>query len=517
MRRILFTISRLRCLAIAPLLLMLAGCSAHYRQALEDYRRAEPIPFHLKTMEWAQSADTAAADLETSAGLTNMELRPTWADELTTSPQSVFLRFAADFFDMEPIQLAQQLEPLKHNDQLQLLLADQLQWEELSLAVAWHNPSIQAARDHWQATLNQYNQAIFLENLIAEFRAFTRYLKVDVGKRLNQKMIQQFFPYPSTISLKGELIGQQALVAELNWQLALRSSVVKAGESFFEYQQLHRAEKTTRENVKLVENFLRVIEERYQSGTATQANLLKVQTELQRQNKLLLDLQARIRVSRAQLNALLNRAPTEPLGPPTDEDLAHAPPAGVEQLLQAALTSRQEINRQRAKVARITFAIRLGEVMNRPLISQGYSNFERGMVQEASAGAARPSYGLKAKAADRPAFAQAEAYLTELRQRLSAEKKVLAQLVAETGGMAQAMIDRLDIARREVELLEEIVLPQNQSAYESAMSGYASGRATFLDLLDSERELIKARLALHQARRDLNLHLLRLVNVRGRF
>jgi len=46
----------------------------------------------------------------------------------------------------------------------------------------------------------------------------------------------------------------------------------------------------------------------------------------------------------------------------------------------------------------------------------------------------------------------------------------------------------------------QIVLPESDSAYQIALSGYSAGRMSFLDLLDAARALIQARLEAHQVR-----------------
>ena len=71
------------------------------------------------------------------------------------------------------------------------------------------------------------------------------------------------------------------------------------------------------------------------------------------------------------------------------------------------------------------------------------------------------------------------------------------------------------MARRAVRLVEQIILPQDRSTYETTLSNYTAGRATFIDLLDTERALIEARLDLDAARRDANRALLRLAEVAG--
>ena len=181
-------------------------------------------------------------------------------------------------------------------------------------------------------------------------------------------------------------------------------------------------------------------------------------------------------------------------------------------LIDVALDNRQEVLMQRAVVERTAIALRMGEVMNRPLATQGYGLFERGAGAEASEGPPLEPFGAAAMTSERPAFAQTEAYLVELRQRLQAEKSQLEEVRLRTMSMAEEWLQELDMAQREVQLVEEIVLPQSRSAYETTLSAYTAGRVSFADLIDAERDLLEARLELDQAFRDLNQTLI----LRGR-
>lgn len=497
---------------VSILLVSIAGCSAHYRKALEEYENAEPIPFYSRTLAWMESP---AAVVTVPAPVTS----PTLLRELeqaTTPARDALVSLTAQLLRADASVLARRIEALKTPEHVQKALGTELNWDDLRLAVAQHNPAVKAAREHWQATMNQYNQATFLENLIAEYRSFTRYLGVEAGKPLNRQMLQAFFPYPSTIALKGEMVREQVRLAELDWQRTMRDSILEAGNAFYNYQYLHRAETATLENVILAQGLVDSINERNRAGTATQADLTKVQTELERQRNRLKDIRAKQQASIARINALLERPPDAPLGRPEDKDLPDEE-ITLETLLNQAMESRQEINAQKAKVGRTEVAIRLGEVMNRPLFSQGYGAFERGMMPEASEGPSRPAYGIRAKTKDRPAYAQAESYLTEMRKRLEAERLKLDQIEAQTRGMARSILEDLDVARRGVVLIRDIVFPQDFSTYQFTLTYYSTQKASFLDLLDAERALITSRLELHGSRRALNQTLLRLATVRGTF
>jgi len=125
-------------------------------------------------------------------------------------------------------------------------------------------------------------------------------------------------------------------------------------------------------------------------------------------------------------------------------------------------------------------------------------------------------YGQMTKTRELPAFAQAEAYLAEMRQRLQAQQSMLDQARSKTAAMARSWLQEVDVAARQVRLIEEIVLPQNRSTYEASLSAYSAAEQSFIDLLDAERALLDSRLELDEALRDLNQTLIRGAEVTGR-
>ncbi|MCB2141345.1 TolC family protein [bacterium] len=494
--------------------LVLAGCATTYSDALKRYQESEPTVFHARTMAWTAEAQIEATDVETTGPLMATDPTLTNAAE-TTSPQKVEVEVIQSVLEGEIDDLAGRLDRLRKTGDSSAVLDEPVTWDELALLVAVRNPAVRAAAEQWQATLYQYSQADYLETLIDQYRTFTRYLDTGAGKPLNEEMTKRFFPYPSTIAYKGELIAEQARLARLEWEQALREALVEAGRQFFLYQYLVRAEATTRDNITLAEDLLGVVDQRYRAGEAGQADLLKLQTALERQRNMLEDLQDRQTAAVADLNALVDRPADAPMPAPSMRNL-DVSVESKDALVQTALAHRQEVRMQESRVARTAIAIRMGEIMNRPLADLGYSRFERGTGPEASAGAPDMPFGQMQMFQEQPQFAQAEAYLAEMRQRLGAQRSMLNQVRTRTRALALSWLQDLNVARRQVRLVEEIVLPQNRSAYETLQSSYTSGRSSFIDLLDAERALLDARLELDAALRDLNQTIIKRATVTGR-
>ncbi len=490
---------------------LLSGCTTHYRESLDAYRDAEPSPYYQRTLDWAEEEASSNADAVTPSGPEEAPQKSLVAPDTADRPTLV----AARVLGLDPEVFTAHAAALGNGAAREVKLGDRLDWHELLLSVTLGNPKVEGAQKAWEATLNQYSQAEFLEGLLQEYKTFTRYLDLGAGEALQKDMTSQFFPSPSTLAYKGEMIREQVRLAELAWERVLRDTLVEAGMAYFDYVFQFRGEATVQENVSLLEDLINVVQDRYATGLATQPDILRIQAELERQRKLLLDFQARQRSLAAKLNALLGRPGGAPLGRPAGKTL-NSPSSTAGELAATALENRQEVLAQQARVARTEIAIRMGEIMNRPLFSQGYSTLDRGMMPEASTGTPGGPFGARPDPAkERPAYAQAEAYLSETREQLAAERESLAQVQLDTQAMARMLLEQAGIAARQAILVRDVVLPLNQSTFEITVSNYKVGTMTFLDLLDAERKLIGTRLELDESLRDRNQAILRISNVQG--
>ena len=491
------------CLLTPLLFAALPGCTTkHHRESLEFSHRAEPLPFYGRTLEWMENAPQEGPAPEAPIRI---------AADIPSSPDYP-LEVAARVLDMDTAQLATHVA----QDRLEAGLPGTFSLEELLAGVALHNPDAQAAHAQWQAVLHQYSQADYLEELLRGYLSFTRYLETGAGQPLAPEMLQNYFPYPSTLTMKGEMIREMTRMAELEWERTLREVLLDAGMRYFEYQFQHRAAATATENVALLDNLINVVQDRYATGLASQADVLRMQTELERQRNLQLEFQSLQRISAAAINSLLGRPAEARLGRPGGQSLRITLPAYAE-LAASALEQRQEVLLQHAQITLTQLALRMGEIMNRPLATQGYSLFDRGMMAGQTEDGTGMPFGSVAMSAPMPAaYAQTEAYLGEMRQRLNAQQHQLEAIKVETGLLAQQALQEAEIAQRAVELVEDVVLPLETAAHEIALRSYTAGEMSFLDLLDAERKLIQSRLELDSNRMRLNQALLGIAAVRGR-
>ena len=82
--------------------------------------------------------------------------------------------------------------------------------------------------------------------------------------------------------------------------------------------------------------------------------------------------------------------------------------------------------------------------------------------------------------------------LEALRRTDKARDKLSGTEIRLNNEIAQAL-ERLDVARQEIEVLQREILPGAQSAYDAASKGFLMGKFSFLEVLDAQRTLFQAK------------------------
>ncbi|MBK8568592.1 MAG: TolC family protein [Nitrosomonadales bacterium] len=92
-----------------------------------------------------------------------------------------------------------------------------------------------------------------------------------------------------------------------------------------------------------------------------------------------------------------------------------------------------------------------------------------------------------------PIFNRNEGNILEaLRRTDKARDELSGTEIRLNNEIAQAL-ERLNVARQEIEVLQREILPGAQSAYDAATKGYIMGKFSFLEVLDAQRTLFQAK------------------------
>lgn len=245
-----------------------------------------------------------------------------------------------------------------------------------------------------------------------------------------------------------------------------------------------------RETLSLLDAIEQLVLTRYGVGLVPQQDALRAQSELTSVKIELVEAERRRRDNTAKLNALLARDGNAPLAEPVGLPLA---PARISYpgLLEQIRTRSPEVARERFGVVAAEKDRELTWLNRYPDFAVGLTNnrpYNAPDNWEVMVGVTIPLQQSSRRAQEREAERRLEAAQT----RVVAAETRLAGRLGET-------LAAFEASRDKARLLKDTLLPQASATFEAAQSGYESGRVNFNTLIDAERQILRARLALLDA------------------
>ncbi len=353
-----------------------------------------------------------------------------------------------------------------------------------------HNPQIAAARSRWEAEVEEAPQARSLDDpsLYTMFWAVPHDTPNPFSAREVWYGIKQRFPFPGKLDLRGQVAERTAAVAEQRYRSAQEEVLRRVKAAYYDLFLVHREMEITQEHLDLTRQFADVAETRYATYTkdgASQSDVLKALVEVSDLSNRALVLGQKRRAAEARLNALLDRDPGASLGPPADFPVRPVRYT-LDEMKQMALENRPELKALSLAVERAEAARALAKRDYYPDLMTDFSywdvknNPNRWMLMvEAKVPLA---FWSKGKHDARVRQADAEVRALEADHRELRNQALYA--------VEEAYVD-VQVARNNVDLYSRTIVPQARQAVEAVRAGYETDRATFLNLVDSERTLLR--------------------------
>ena len=378
------------------------------------------------------------------------------------------------------------------------------------------NPSVHAASEQLRATLEQFPQAAYLDNILKQYNAFTKQFDTKVAPSQQKQMVAMSFPFPGALALKGKLVSEQVEIAVRQQAIVLRDLRATMETAYHEYTFVGAAIAINRENQDLLKQMINVAQAKLRGGKATYNAIIMAQVELSKLSDTVITLEEQRATVIARINMLLNRLPDAPLGAP--KPLAETGLGlPLAKLYEVAIEGKQELQQQRLRTARMNTMVELATRMAYPDPSTGAAYFENRMRLASGTGQTTPAFATRRDLNHRetPWFGQRDAYIREIKIRTGAMEKTLTAMQDRTRFEVRQAYFGLTTAKRSIALYRNSLLPQARQALEATAAAYRAGKTGFLTFLDVERTLLSFRLAERRALRDHHTQLARLDQLAG--
>ncbi len=351
---------------------------------------------------------------------------------------------------------------------------------------AENNPEIRAARQRWEAAKAVIPQVQTLPDPRLNFGY------KDMLEREAMYGFSQEIPFPGKLRLRGEIAAREAERAEQEY-LATRLRVIASlKEAYYDLCFVYKSIDIINKNKLLLVDFASTAKARYAVGRAVQQDVFRAQTEISRVLARLAILEQRRESVQAEINRLVNRPPTDPLGRPQEVHQI-TPLARSLAELAAMLDHASPLLRAQVKgVERGDRAVALAKREYFPDFGVDTFGFRNETMREngyqVMFGIKIPLYyATKQREGVREAFASREAAAQELQ---AVRQELLFRLKDNV-----TLVQR---AERLITILRDAIIQQATLTLESAQAGYAVGTVDFLTLLNSLLTLQENELELHE-------------------
>jgi outer membrane protein TolC len=356
--------------------------------------------------------------------------------------------------------------------------------------------------------LERVPQVTALPDPTLTFTQMLRSVETRVGPQLNTVMLGQALPWFGKLDLRGQIATQDAAAAFETWHARQRDVIAQVKTVFYNLCYVDTAIAVSQEEQSILEYYERLAQDRYASGAGLQQAVIKVQAELTRILSRLYMLGQQRQTLAARLNTLIDRAPEAPVPPVqfTAPPIDAAATLDLAELFATGESNRHEVLAADALIERGERSIALARRNYWPdlMVGAGFINVggggaagmttppDRGKnAWTVSVGVTVPIWRDKLQAAVRQAS-----------QETTAQQEARAALVNDLEFEVRDRVSRLHTLADQIQLFQDVLLPQAREAQRSTEGAYETGQVGVLDLLDSERLLLEVRLANARQRAD---------------
>jgi outer membrane protein TolC len=395
--------------------------------------------------------------------------------------------------------------------------------EDLAALVASaidNNPELKSSDARWRMYANKAKQASALEDPMIMFKLQNLMVREPTSFNKDPQTakvigISQQLPFWGKRAIRQEVAQYEA--ESYRWSLEERklelARMVK--ETYYQLYAVDKSLEIVEKNLQLLGDFVTIAESKYAVGQGVQQDVFKAGLEKSK----MLDMQITLRQQRksleANLNYLLHRPGSTPVGPIADFTLPNIA-LSAEQLKELAAEKRPQIKS-------LSELVNKGQAVHRLAQKEFYPDFNLSfeyMYREkiATEMASDPGFDMFTVGVTFNLPLQQErrrAMLAESTAETSMAVEELNGLKNSIGYTINDTLAQLERRRNLVELYQGGIIPQAEQSLESAVISYRVNKVDFLTLLDGRMSLFNYERELYESQAEYMMQLARLEAVVG--
>lgn len=365
--------------------------------------------------------------------------------------------------------------------------------DEYLLFAMLNNPSVEATYFDWAASVERITTERSLPDPRLTFES-------DIADSIMTLMpgLMMDFPGPGKLKAAGGVAVAESSAAYFTFEQEVLRTANAVKTAYYRLAFLQQRIAIEHQTQELLENLEELARQQNAAGKVTLQDVLRAQIERERLQTNIENLEDSRGTLVAELKAALGlqASDADPPIPGSFEESGDAPE--VDQIWQLALEGNPAIQRMRAEVAQAQASLELAQKSGVPDFSLGVEADVKAspLMVRPSAGVSLPIW--RDKIAAEIAAAQA--------RKSSAEARLTAEQISVATELA-TMLYMYRESMRTMALYGDRIIPKANQSLEAARTGYVSGKADFLDVIDAQRSVFDSELALIEARTQRELSL----------
>jgi cobalt-zinc-cadmium efflux system outer membrane protein len=295
--------------------------------------------------------------------------------------------------------------------------------------------------------------------------------------------LMQMFPFPGKQGLAKEMAEFEATAVKYQQEEVRNQIVQMVKTAYYNIFAVDRALETVQKNQALLEQFIRIVETKYSTGTGLQQDVLRAQVEFSKLEDDLIMWQQKRRAAIARLNAILNR-PMDSEFAQTAREVALPDTQAFESSVEAIEQHRPLLLAWKERIQKAEASVKLAHRDYWPNFSVGASYNQRNNL---SNGAVMHDFFSTTLSFSIPLFFKNKqgAKVAEKELALSALHSQYKNVYISILSDLESTEAEMERNRKRVELYRGGILIQAQQSLESAQAGYQVGKVDFLTLINN--------------------------------
>lgn len=374
--------------------------------------------------------------------------------------------------------------------------SEQLQ-EYIDTAIA-NNAGLKAIFESYKAQNYKSKYVGALPDPKLSYANFIQSVETRVGPQEHKFGVSQSFPWFGTLSLQSKVVQDDAQFLLYQFEAKRLELIRNVKDIFYDAYFLERSIKILHQNMDLLANLERVTRSRYQSGIGQFSDVIRSQVELEKVKDQLVSIKDLKKPLIARFNSALNDSGHTILEWPNAIPLPqrYIDMNKMRELMEISNPQLKALDKVTQKEQK---KIKLAKKDGLPNFSLGFDYIMTGEAANAVTDSGKDAMAVMVSMGfplwrGKYTNQTKEAKSKEISAR-NTQKEKLNQLTAD---LSQAIYEYSEGVRK-VELYRNNLVPKGRQSFEATKRGYEAGKASFSDLIDSERLLLEFQLASEEA------------------